>query len=106
MIAKKMDPEAKSRNIFCYNKVFAGTQDECSTRINTEYEHASHEVNMFADIHIGKSLKALPAEALKAPIIALSEVDNSRILGEKLNHIKRSIMKFSSGKFIIFVVRV
>ena len=61
---------------------------------------------MFADIHVGKSLKALPSEALKAPIVALSEVDNTRMLGEKLDHIRRSIMKSGSGNFVIVVVRV
>lgn len=61
---------------------------------------------MLADTLIGKPLRSLPADALKAPIAAVVEIETSRDLNDKVDRIKRSIGKASGGRYLVIAVRV
>lgn len=61
---------------------------------------------MLADTFTGKPLKSLPNDALKAPIAAVVEVETPKELNDRLDRIKRTLGKSSSGRYLIIAVRV
>jgi hypothetical protein len=62
---------------------------------------------MFAHSFIGKPIKALPADALKAPVVAITEVEGTRDLNDGLNRIKRTLGTAGGNpRYLIIAVRV
>ncbi len=61
---------------------------------------------MLTDTLVGKPLRSLPADALKAPIAAVAEVETSRDLNDKLERLKRSLGQSTRSRYLIIAVRV
>ena len=61
---------------------------------------------MLIETFTGKPLTSLPNSALKAPVVAIAEVDNTRDLSDRLDRIKRTLTKGPTGqRFLIVAVR-
>ena len=58
---------------------------------------------MLADSFKGKPLTSLPNSALKAPVVAIAEVDNARDLGDRLEHLKRTLTRGQTGQRLLIV---
>lgn len=61
---------------------------------------------MLTDTLVGKPLKSLPTDALKAPIAAVAEVETPRDLNDKLERLKRSLGQATRSRYLIIAVRV
>ena len=61
---------------------------------------------MLSDTLIGKQLKALPADAQRASIIAIAEIENLKELADRLERIRRTVNKAGSGEYLILVAKV
>jgi hypothetical protein len=63
-------------------------------------------MSMLADTLVGKPLRSLPADALKAPIAAVVEIETSRDLNDKLERLKRCLGQSTRSRYLVIAVRV
>jgi hypothetical protein len=61
---------------------------------------------MLADTFIGKQLKALPADAQRASIVTLAEIESPKEIADRLERIKRTIGKAGNGQYLILVAKL
>jgi len=66
-------------------------------RINSCIATAIKGETMLSNTLIGKQLKALPADAQRASIIAIAEIENLKELTDRLERIKRVVSKAGGG---------
>lgn len=61
---------------------------------------------MFIESLIGKPLKSLPNDTLKAPIAAVAEVETTRDLNDKLERLTRTLGQSTRSRYLIIALRV
>lgn len=61
---------------------------------------------MLTNTFIGKPLKSLPSDTLKAPIAAVAEVETTSDLNDKVERLKRSLRQSTRTRYLIIALRV